>query len=96
MYGHLTSTQSTVSMRVDKLKLPDKEGGCAAVEIAVEDVLADVQREDIQQPGDEGDKMTAPDDLKGFLKAVLKLRNHKVFPSGSVPAELLKAVLFPS
>ena len=40
--------------------------------------------------------MAALDDLKGFLKAVLKLRNHKAFPPGSVPAELLKAVLFPS
>ena len=34
MYGHLASTQPTVSMRVDKLKLPGKEGGCAAVEVA--------------------------------------------------------------
>ena len=40
--------------------------------------------------------MAALADLKGFLKAVLKLRNHKAFPPGSVPAELLKAVLFPS
>ena len=96
VYGHLASTQPTVSMRVDKLKLPGKEGGCAAVEIAMEDVLAGVQREGIQQPGDEGDRMAALDDLKGFLKAVLKLRNHKAFPPGSVPAELLKAVLFPS
>ena len=96
VYGHLASTQPTVSMRVDKLKLPGKEGGCAAVEIAMEDVLAGVQREGIQQPGDEGDRMAALDDLKGFLKAVLKLQNHKAFPPGSVPAELLKAVLFPS
>ena len=80
-------------MRVDKLKLPGKEGGCAAVEIAMEDVLAGVQREVTQQPVDEGDRMA---DLKGFLKAVLKVRNHKAFPPGSVPAELLKAVLFSS
>ena len=30
------------------------------------------------------------------IKAVLKLRNHKAFPPGIVPAELIKAVLFPS
>ena len=66
MYGHLASTPPTVSMRVDKLKLPGKEGGCAAVEIEMEDVLAGVQREVLQQPVDEGDKMAALADLKGF------------------------------
>ena len=40
----------------------------------MEDVLAGVQREGTQQPGDEGDRVAALDDLKGFLKAVLKLR----------------------
>ena len=85
VYGHLASTQPTVSMRVDKLKLPGKEGGRAAA-----------QREGTQQPGGGGDRVAALEDLKGFLKAVLKLRNHKAFPPGSVPAELLKAVLFPS
>ena len=95
VYGHLASTQPTVPMRVDKLKLPGKEGGCAAVEVAMEEVIASVPRGVAQQPV-EGDRMAAVDDLKGFLKAVLKLRNHKAFPPGSVPAELLKAVLFPS
>ena len=96
VYGHLASTQPTVSMRVDKLKLPGKEGGCAAVEITMEEVRAAAQREGAPQPVEGGDRVAAIEDLKGFLKAVLKLRNHKAFPPGSVPAELLKAVLFPS
>ena len=62
----------------------------------MDEVLAGVQREVTQQPVDEGDRLAALADLKGFLKAVLKLRNHKAFPPGSVPAELLKLVLFPS
>ena len=83
-------------MRVDKLKLPGKEGGCAAVEITLEEVRAAAQREGTPLSGEGGDRVAAIEDLKGFLKAVLKLRNHKAFPPGSVPAELLKAVLFPS
>ena len=66
-------------MRVDKLKLPGKEGGCAAVEITMEEVRAAAQREGTQQPGEGGDRVAALEDLKGFLKAVLKLRNHKAF-----------------
>ena len=83
-------------MRVDKLKLPGKDGGCSAVEITMDEVHAAMQRAITERAVDVGDRQAAQGDWKGFLKAVLKLQNHKAFPPGSVPAELLKAILFSS
>ena len=40
----------------------------------MDEVLAGVQREVTQQPVDEGDRLAALADLKGFLKAVFTLR----------------------
>ena len=93
MYGHLASTQPALSMRVDQLKLPGKQSGCSAVVIIMDEEHAVVQRAITKRRVAVGDGQAAKADLKGFLKAVLKLRNQKAFPPGSAPAELLGAVL---